>query len=258
MLSIALQSGFYTASSTVSLPLDVRKSSGQVTGMPDKSLNELLERVEIRLKTLGLSAQAASEKAGLTKDAIRNLKRAAAGKSDRKGVSTRTAKQLARALETTPGWLLSGDGAETFEDLSSEDVAAGLSERPRPRTVKLKGYVGAGSEAHFYALSDEDFEEVEAPLSANDQTIAVEIKGTSFGPLMDSWIVYYDDVRSPITEDLLGKICVVGLSDDRILIKKIVRDGRGGYNLLSNSAEDPILGVEIEWAAKVTDMKPRS
>ena len=146
-----------------------------------------------------------------------------------------------------------------IDDVSSEDVAAGLSEpKPARRTVKLKGYVGAGSAAHFYALSDEDFEEVEAPLSATDQTIAVEIKGQSFGPLMDSWLVYYDDVRSPITEDLIGKICVVGLADDRILIKKIVSDGFGNFNLLSNSNEDPILDAEIEWAARVTDMKPRS
>jgi transcriptional regulator with XRE-family HTH domain len=148
--------------------------------------------------------------------------------------------------------------AGVIEDVRSEDVAADLFNLPKSRTVKLKGYVGAGSQAHFYALSDEDFEEVEAPLSATDQTVAVEIKGTSFGPLMDSWIVYYDDVRSPITEDLVGKICVVGLADDRILIKKIVSDKKGGFNLKSNSDEPDILNVDIEWAARVTDMKPRS
>lgn len=149
--------------------------------------------------------------------------------------------------------------AGVIDDVRSEDVAADMPEPIRPKTVKLKGYVGAGSVAHFYALSDNDFEEVEAPLSSTDQTVAVEIKGTSFGPLMDSWLVYYDDVRSPITEDMIGKICVVGLADDRILIKKIVRDGRGGFNLKSNSESEPdILDVEIEWAARVTDMKPRS
>lgn len=147
--------------------------------------------------------------------------------------------------------------AGVIDDVRSEDVAADLPSPPERRKVKLKGYVGAGSVAHFYAISDEDFEEVEAPLSATDQTIAVEIKGSSFGPLMDSWLVYYDDVRSPVTEDLIGKICVVGLADDRILIKKIVRDGAGGYNLLSNSNEPPILDADIEWAAKVTDMRPR-
>lgn len=144
-----------------------------------------------------------------------------------------------------------------LSDLSSEAVAAALSSPPGRRTVKLKGYVGASSVAHFYALSDEDFEEVEAPLSSTDQTIAVEIKGTSFGPLMDSWLVYYDDVRAPITDDLFGKICVVGLSDDRILLKKIKRERDGSITLLSNSEEKPIKNAQIEWAAMVTDMRPR-
>lgn len=142
-------------------------------------------------------------------------------------------------------------------DVQSEDVSHQLSApSPKPK-VPVKGYVGAGAIAHFYALSDDDFDEVDAPLNATDQTIAVEIRGKSFGPLMDKWLVFYDDVRSPITEDLLDEICVVGLADDRILIKQITSDGNGGYNLISNSGEPIIYDAEIEWAAKVTNMRPR-
>lgn len=142
-------------------------------------------------------------------------------------------------------------------DVRSEDVAAALPVRPQGRMVKIKGYVGAGSEAHFYALADEDYEEVPAPTGANDQTVAVEIRGKSMGPLLSSWLVFYDDVRSPITPDLIGQLCVVGLTDDRILVKEIRPNGRGGFRLLSNTDEPPIENVEIEWAAKVTDMRPR-
>lgn len=142
-------------------------------------------------------------------------------------------------------------------DVRSEDVAASLDAPPPLRRVKIKGYVGAGAKAHFYAVSDEDYEEVEAPVGASDKTVAVEIKGSSFGPLLNTWLVFYDDVRSPVTEDLIGEVCVVGLADDRILIKEIRRDRRG-YRLLSNNpAEPPIENVRIEWAAKVTDMRPR-
>lgn len=165
------------------------------------------------------------------------------------GVAPETANlELIAALAEAQGLL---------GDVRSEDVAADLAERPQPRRVKLKGYVGAGSEAHFYRLADEEFETVEAPDIATDQTVAVEIKGTSFGPLMESWLVFYDDVHSPVTPQLVGRTCVVGLADDRILIKKIVRNRRGGYDLLSNSSELPIEDVEIEWAALVTDMRPR-
>jgi len=142
-------------------------------------------------------------------------------------------------------------------DIRSEDVAAALPSRAPARTVKLKGYVGAGGQAHYYALSDEDFEEVPAPEGATDQTVAVEIKGGSLGPLLESWLVYYQDVRSPVEADLIGRLCVVGLADDRILVKKIQSNGRGGFTLISNAAEPPIENAAIEWAALVTDLKPR-
>lgn len=143
-----------------------------------------------------------------------------------------------------------------IQDMRSEDVSASMDRAPAIK-VKVKGYVGAGAAAHFYALSDEEYEEVDPPAGATDKTVAVEIRGASFGPLLKSWLVFYDDVRSPVTEDLIGEVCVVGLADDRILIKQIARGRSGGYDLLSNSDEEPIRGAIIEWAAKVTDMRPR-
>lgn len=214
-------------------------------------LTGILYRIEQRLEVVELSADAASKAAGKP-DAIRNIKRAIE-KGDRNGVSTATLRALAQVLKTTPSWLMEG----TEADVRSEDVAAGLDKPPGP-TVKVKGYVGAGAVAHFYRLSDEDYEEVSAPEGASDQTVAVEIKGKSFGPLMNTWLVFYDDVRSPVTPDLLGHVCVIGLADDRILIKEIQKNRRGGFDLISNdSVEPPIKDVEIEWAAKVTSMRPR-
>lgn len=145
-----------------------------------------------------------------------------------------------------------------IRDVRSEDVAHSMSEPPIGKTVRVKGYVGAGDRAHFYNVSDEDFEEVPAPEGATDQTVAVEIRGTSWGRFMSTWLVFYDDVRSPVTEDLLGHPCVVGLADDRILIKVIKRSGNGSYRLVSNDSSEPdINGAQIEWAAKVTSMRPR-
>ncbi|PYE89625.1 XRE family transcriptional regulator [Phyllobacterium leguminum] len=72
-------------------------------------LNDVIERIDIRLKALGLSAQAASIKAGLSKDAIRNMQRAVQQKG-RSGVSTRTITALAPVLETSVAWLLEGIG----------------------------------------------------------------------------------------------------------------------------------------------------
>jgi hypothetical protein len=140
-------------------------------------------------------------------------------------------------------------------DVRSESVAASL-EGPMPERVKIKGYVGAGGQAHFYAISQGDLDEVSAPKGSSGDTVAVEIRGDSLGSIFDRWLVFYDEVRRPVTEDLIGKLCVVGLPDDRVLIKKI-RKGRGGLYRLVSEREDPIENVQIEWAAEVKSMAQR-
>lgn len=151
----------------------------------------------------------------------------------------------------------SEDVAGAGEHLRSEDVAALLPTPPAPKVVKLKGYVGAGSEMHYYRLADEEYEEVPAPPNANNKTVAVEIRGVSMGPHLAGWLVFYSDIHSPVSEALYGRLCVVGLSDDRILVKRIQPQKNGLHSLLSNSVEPPIQDAVIEWAAPVTALMPR-
>ena len=87
--------------------------------------------------------------------------------------------------------------------------------------------------------------------------VAVEVKGESLGALFDRWLVFYDDIKAPVTTDLIGRLCVVGLADDRVPVKLIKSSRTDGlYHLLSNT-EGPIFDVEILWAAKVKTMMPR-
>jgi hypothetical protein len=208
-------------------------------------LEDVLTRIEHRLKVVGLSPTAASRAAGLSEDAIRNMRRAAAAKGGRTGVTTRTISALAPILKTNVSWLLEGAGDEDDAD------------RRSPTTVPVVGYVKAGAEAVLYAEGQGPFDEVPAPEGATEKTVAVEIRGESLGEFFDEWLVYYDDVRSPITPDQLGQLCVVGLPDGRVLVKK-VRPARepGLYHLLSQT-EGPILDQEVEWAALVKQMSPR-
>jgi hypothetical protein len=141
----------------------------------------------------------------------------------------------------------------------AEDEAPFEAEAPDERgqpTVKVVGYVGAGATAHFYAVAQGELDEVAAPEGATPDTVAVEIRGNSLGELFDRWLVFYDQVRRPITSDLIGRLCVVGLADDRVLVKKIRRGRDGRYDLHSNT-EEPIRDVEIDWAARVKSMVPR-
>ena len=148
-------------------------------------------------------------------------------------------------------------GIEAFSALAKGfgvTVAQMLEEETR--TCRLVGYVGAGAESHFGAADDLP-DTVPAPDGATPSTVAVEIRGESLGSLFDRWLVFYDDRREPVTQDLLGRLCIVGLADDRVLVKKL-RPGqiKGRYHLLSNF-EEPILDVIVDWAAKVIIMAPR-
>jgi len=125
-----------------------------------------------------------------------------------------------------------------------------------PRLVPVVGYVAAGALAHFF--DDQGaYDEVEAPDGSTNDTVAVEIRGDSLGAIFDRWLVFYDEVRSPITPDLIGKLCVVGLGDGRIMVKKVQRSKSPGYYHLLSNTEEPILDAVIEWAARVKNMVPR-
>lgn len=165
-------------------------------------------------------------------------------------------RAIAMQTEVNYDWVATGRGS-MFADIRSEDVAHGMRTPKGKRTVKLKGYVGAGSEAHFYATAHEYWEDVEAPEYANEHTAAVEIRGESFGPLLNGWLVFYDDVRSTLTEDLIGEVCVVGLADDRVLLKKIERNGKNFNLLANNSVDPPIMNAKIKWAARVRGIRRR-
>ncbi|MER9355518.1 XRE family transcriptional regulator [Mesorhizobium sp. M0514] len=132
-----------------------------------------------------------------------------------------------------------------------------LADDPDRDSVPLVGYVGAGAAAHFYADTQGELERVPAPEGATQDTVAMEIRGESLGALFEHWLVYYDEIRSPVTTDMIGRLCVVGLIDDRVLVKKLQRAKSPGlFHLLSNT-EAPILDAEVLWAAKVKSMVPR-
>lgn len=162
------------------------------------------------------------------------------------------AKRYGRRFRVTPEWLLTGRKIEPTDGRPGPEP----EEPPAPK-IPVAGYVGAGAETHFYAVSQGGLDEIDAPDGSTPDTVAVEIRGDSLGAFFDRWLVFYDDVRREVTPDLLGKLCVVGLDDGRVLIKKLQRSrSQGLFNLVSQT-EAPILDVAIEWAAKVKSMMPR-
>lgn len=119
-------------------------------------------------------------------------------------------------------------------------------------TVPLVGYVGAGAE--IFAIDDHakggGLDEVEKPRGATRSTIAVRVRGDSMKPAYkEGDLLYYDQQSNGDLSHLIGDDCVVCLSDGRMFVKELRHNG-GGYWLHSHNA-DPMIGVEIDWAAKV-------
>jgi transcriptional regulator with XRE-family HTH domain len=124
-------------------------------------------------------------------------------------------------------------------------------------TVPVVGYVGAGAEMSFFAEGQGEIDRVKAPEGSTKKTVATIIRGTSLGELFDRWLVYYDQIRTPPTSDMIGTLCVVGLADGRTLVKKLQRGQmEDTYTLISNT-EPPIYDAEVDWAARVNQMSPR-
>jgi hypothetical protein len=134
---------------------------------------------------------------------------------------------------------------------------AAPSRAPRGALVPVVGFVGAGAEAHFYADGQGPFDEVPAPDGASANTVAVQVRGHSLGALFDNWLVFYDDVRDPPGDDLVGHMCVCGLSDGRVLVKALKRSQIAGLWTLLSNVEPPIYDVALDWAALVRAMRPR-
>lgn len=128
-------------------------------------------------------------------------------------------------------------------------------EMPARRQIQIVGFASAGSDEVRFNDAQGPFDEVDAPAWANDHTVAVRIRGTSLGMLFDGWIAFYDDRKDPPDESLLGRVCICGLANDRVVIKKLRAGSARGLYHLESTTEGTLFDVEVEWAALVRSME---
>lgn len=207
----------------------------------------------VRTKLLGLRSQekfaeVLSEASGypLTRGAVGNWEQG-------KDIGLDNLKAISEFADISLDWLASGSGEEPSQ-IGQQSPNQNVS---RER-VPLLGYVRAGATAHYYATATDPLDWVQPVDGGSRDTAALQIQGESLGSFFDQWLVYYDEVRSPVTNDMIGKLCVVGLMDDRVVIKKIRRSKTSGlFDLESNEGREDIPAVQIIWAARVKHMVPR-
>jgi transcriptional regulator with XRE-family HTH domain len=132
-----------------------------------------------------------------------------------------------------------------------------LSRRNVSATVQIVGYVGAGAAIIFDQEGDVPLGEAPRPMGAGATTVAVRVRGESMpGSAEDGWLIYYDSRQDPVTEGLMGKLCVVGCTDGRVLVKKLYRGRSEGLFDLAPTIGSIEKDVAVRWAARVEWIKP--
>lgn len=224
--------------STVILPVIVDRVAGHTTGMNSPPLPEILDRIDQRLKLLGSNDARASKKAGHP-DAIRNMRRAVKNNDSRRGITTATLSDLADALETSPQWLINGEGLNGLDQ--------------QQRSVPVIGTVGAEGAVHFSASKREH---VQGSPNSGRATAALLVGVESPGLYAD-WLIFFDDMRRRPNASTIGNLCVVELEDGRMFVKKLTQSkNRQIFHLLSQGA-NPIFDVAVKWAARIELMRPK-
>lgn len=124
--------------------------------------------------------------------------------------------------------------------------------------VSVVGYVGAGYEAHFYGDGQDLGDDAPRPPGASENTVAVRVRGDSMAGIAGAgWLLYYEDRRDPPTDDLVGELCIVGLTDGRVLVKTLYRGRQPGLWDLHSTNVPPMQDQPVAWAARVSWIKPR-
>lgn len=158
------------------------------------------------------------------------------------------ATSYGRAYKVRPEWLYSNKGAMRDTD-----------------EVPIIGRVGADPEGRIIrAAAQAANDSAPMPTGGTSDSVAVEVDGHSMrGFADDGALVYFEDQRTPPSEDMFGEVVVVQLArgddpsdDEDILIKRLQRGSREGLYDLESIVGPPLRDVSIRWAAEITQITP--
>lgn len=123
--------------------------------------------------------------------------------------------------------------------------------------VPLVATVGTGGELHM--LTEGEQELVPAPPGEGilATMVAAKVIGSGMMPMLDDgWTIYWDQAAGTLSDDLVGKLCVVCLIGGQILVRRLYRSRKNGrYDLHAVNAP-ALLEQALDWAARVCWILP--
>src|SRR5207302_3745485 len=123
------------------------------------------------------------------------------------------ARRYAKYFGVTPEWLLVGNSQPTSDYKAPEK----LTDASAPK-VPIVGYIGTGGQVHLYAVAPQDLEQIAVPILASEPMVALEIRGNSIGKYFKHWFMLYCDLRQPLKAALMGQLCIIALTDGRVVL----------------------------------------
>jgi phage repressor protein C with HTH and peptisase S24 domain len=168
-------------------------------------LNEVVERIQKRLKAVGKTESRAALDAGLSDAAIRNMRRSIASGRRDPGASSTTLAALAPVLGTNLAWLLEGTGPEEGPGATTIEV-------------RLVSWVSAGQLA-----------QPDSSVSAAEIDYAPPVYASDLDPAGD-WIALRVDGDSMNRISPQDSIIFVDRRDRRLVPNAcyVIGDGNGG------------------------------
>lgn len=153
--------------------------------------------------------------------------------------SFKKAKAYAEAYGVRAEWLYDGEGP----------MRAIVDER----LVPVLGKVGAAADGELrMENADRTTDFVPIPPGGTSKSAALMVQGNSMPDVAeDGSIIYFEDQKTPPTDDMIGRVVVVETEDHEVLVKRLQRgSSKKLYNLESIYGE-PKRDVRLRWAARI-------
>lgn len=89
-----------------------------------------------------------------------------------------------------------------------------------------------------------------------EDLVACVVRGYNSGAIQDGWVVYFNDLKLPPTDGLVGKLVMARTKDGRMVLRTMKRGRKPGTWDIFTATGPAELDVELLWAQEVLWVKP--